>query len=166
MNQTELNAIQSLFNNVTLTQPLALSLLQTIKDALSGTLFSEELRSNISEAITVEAFALQEVMSCERFYDKFRPFLNVFGINTSSTRSTRDLLILRILVALYDDEKANQNFGVFRSNRSTMSQNDMADPSLHRKDNLPDNTPADNTLAQNVAHNETLTPTLPATRLS
>lgn len=50
---------------------------------------------------------------------------------TPITLSQRDIFLLRILIALYDDEKADQMSTVFRDNRMAVRKTIISDPNLY-----------------------------------
>ena len=77
----------------------------------------------MGDKIRFEAFVLQQVISTPKLYVKYREFLDLFSIETSSVGSTRDLLILRIMMELYDDEMADEAFMVIKGNWKSMRLN-------------------------------------------
>ena len=88
----------------------------------------------IVEKVPCEAFVLQEVMSTPKFYDNYRALLNILSVETPIIRSTRDLLVSRILFALYGEEVADQTFAVFRENRKSMRLNPLSEMELYGND--------------------------------
>ena len=86
------------------------------------------------EKIPCEAFVLQEVMTTQKFYDKYRALLILLSTENPSTRSSTDLLVLRIFIALYGDEVADQIFTVFHENRKSMPSNPLSEMELYGTD--------------------------------
>ena len=74
---------------------------------------------------------LQEVMETSRFYDKYRGFLNLMAIETPTIRSTRDMLVMSILLSLYGDEVVDEMFVVYRENRKSMRLNLLIEMELY-----------------------------------
>lgn len=70
-------------------------------------------------------------MIADAFYDKYRLFLNTFDIPTPTSRSLRYMLVLRIMIALYGEDKEEEMFSVFRENRKTMQKSEISDPELY-----------------------------------
>lgn len=134
----EMDTLRMFFNDLSFSIPMACDLLSKTLAAINDGVTGDELRTKLSTEIPCEAFVLQEIMSTEKFYDRFRAFLNLNGIATPSTRTKSDMLVLRILVALYDDESADRMFAVFRDNRKAMKQTDVTDPALYGNDNEED----------------------------
>lgn len=77
--------ILSYFNELSFSQPLAQNLLSTSINALSYGTTGDELKNHLGASIPSEAFALQEVMESEKFYDPYRTFLNHCNVDTPST---------------------------------------------------------------------------------
>lgn len=72
-------------------------------DALDGALRCDVLWEHLSAIISCETFVLEEVMSTENIYHFFRDFLTLFDIATSCCCTKRDMPVLRIIAALFDD---------------------------------------------------------------
>ena len=53
------------------------------------------------------------------------------SIDTPSIRSTRDMLVVRILIALYGEDVAESVFAVFKENRKSMRLNPLSDSDLY-----------------------------------
>ena len=121
----------SSFKSINFTQPLSINLQSVTWDAIKSDVRGDDLKSIFLEKVPCEYFVLQEVMATKNFYDKFRNFLNYFSIDTPSVRSTRDLLIMRILTSLYGEEQADLTFVVFKENRKAMRLNPLSDADLY-----------------------------------
>lgn len=127
----ELQTLLNFFNGLSFNQPLAKTLLSITIDAIGGQLRGDDLSQHLSNAIPPEAFVLREIMATPNFYRQYCYFLNLHDIDTPSTRTTKDMLILRVLVALFNDEQADQTFSIFRQNRKAMKQTSLDDPELY-----------------------------------
>ena len=134
--EQDLQSLSSYFNNITFTQHLSIDLLSATIDAINGALRGDDLRTVLADKIPCEAFVLQEVISTPNFYVKYREFLNILSIETPSVRSTRNLLVLRILMALYDDEMADQAFTIFKENRKSIRLNPIIESDLYGNEEM------------------------------
>ena len=115
--------LQNLYNylkSTNFTQPLSINLLSVTIDAINGDITGDDLKSILVDKIPSESFVLQEVMACSKFYDKYCLFLKLLWIDMPSVRSTRDMLVVRILISLYGEEVADKTFTVFKENRKCM----------------------------------------------
>ena len=113
----ELKKMLPYFKSINITKQISIKLQSLNLDAIKSDVRGDDLKSIFLEKVPCESFVLQEVMATKSFYDQFRNFLNYFSIDTPSIRSTRDLLILRILMALYGEEQAYQTLAVFKETR-------------------------------------------------
>ena len=129
--QPEIDNVLGFFKSIKFTQPLSITLLATTIDALNSDVRGDDLISMIVEKVPAEAFVLQEVMATSRFYERFRTFLNLMSIETQSVRSTRDMLVMRILISIYGDDVADEMFTVFKENRKMMRLNPLTDIKLY-----------------------------------
>ena len=130
----DIQTLMSFFKSVNFTQPLSIGLLSTTIDAINSEISGDDLRSTIADKVPSEVFVLQEVMATSKFYDRFRSYLNLMDIETPSTRSTRDMLVVRILSAIYGEDTADQTFTVFKENRKSMRLNPLSDWDLYGND--------------------------------
>lgn len=64
--------------------------------ALNSYLRGENLTTHQSTEIPPEVFTMQEVMATHKLYECYRYFLNIIEIDTPSTRTERDMLVLQI----------------------------------------------------------------------
>lgn len=126
-----MNSIKDYFEAIDFNQPLTASLIEKTIEAINSKISGEVLRSFLSSKIPVEAFVFQEVIAEKYFYQKYCRLLDILEIETPSTRSSRDMLSLRILVALYGDDEADKAFTLFRENRKALKQTDVSDPELY-----------------------------------
>ena len=53
-------------------------------------------------------------MATSRFYERYWTFFNMTYIEKTSLRSTPDMLVVRILIALYGDDVTDEMFTVFK----------------------------------------------------
>ena len=66
------------------------------------------------------------------------------SIETPTVRSTRDMLVMRILLALYGDEIADEMFAVFRENRKSMRLNPLSEMELYGNEEIQPPPPSPN----------------------
>lgn len=101
------------------------------RNKLTNKLKYKSLDDFILTEIPYESFVLQDVMSVDKLYKKFRKFLNLFEITTPSTGSLGDIFVLRVLIALYGATKGDEMLGVFRERRKIMGNSTLSDIELY-----------------------------------
>lgn len=131
---SDLSSLKTWLTSISFTQPIARKLVDSIVKAINDSIRGDALKSLLADHVPCEAFALQEVMVIDRFYDRIRTILELLELPCPSTRTTRDMLILRIMLAIYDEENADRVFEVFRENRRSLRQANLNDSNLYGSD--------------------------------